>query len=68
MTTLTLPGPLFLIGCGNMAGAMLEGWLAAARADHGDQARVRARGEPAFEHRAGHVAAADEEERAGELE
>lgn len=24
-----LPGPLFLIGCGNMAGAMLEGWLAA---------------------------------------
>jgi pyrroline-5-carboxylate reductase len=29
MTTLTLPGPLFLIGCGNMAGAMLEGWLAA---------------------------------------
>jgi pyrroline-5-carboxylate reductase len=29
MTELTLPGPLFLIGCGNMAGAMLEGWLAA---------------------------------------
>ncbi|MET1111031.1 MAG: pyrroline-5-carboxylate reductase [Allosphingosinicella sp.] len=29
MTRLTLPGPLFLIGCGNMAGAMLEGWLAA---------------------------------------
>jgi pyrroline-5-carboxylate reductase len=29
MTHLTLPGPLFLIGCGNMAGAMLEGWLAA---------------------------------------
>jgi pyrroline-5-carboxylate reductase len=29
MTGLTLPGPLFLIGCGNMAGAMLEGWLAA---------------------------------------
>jgi pyrroline-5-carboxylate reductase len=29
MTTLTLSGPLFLIGCGNMAGAMLEGWLAA---------------------------------------
>jgi pyrroline-5-carboxylate reductase len=22
-----LPGPLFLIGCGNMAGAMLSGWL-----------------------------------------
>ena len=29
MTQLSLPGPLFLIGCGNMAGAMLEGWLAA---------------------------------------
>jgi pyrroline-5-carboxylate reductase len=29
MTQVTLPGPLFLIGCGNMAGAMLEGWLAA---------------------------------------
>jgi pyrroline-5-carboxylate reductase len=29
MTQLILPGPLFLIGCGNMAGAMLEGWLAA---------------------------------------
>src|SRR5687768_12647477 len=29
MTRLILPGPLFLIGCGNMAGAMLEGWLAA---------------------------------------
>jgi pyrroline-5-carboxylate reductase len=27
MTQLTLPGPLLLIGCGNMAGAMLEGWL-----------------------------------------
>jgi pyrroline-5-carboxylate reductase len=29
MTRLDLPGPIFLIGCGNMAGAMLEGWLAA---------------------------------------
>ncbi len=29
MTQLTLTRPLFLIGCGNMAGAMLEGWLAA---------------------------------------
>ena len=29
MTKLDLPGPLFLIGCGNMAGAMLQGWLAA---------------------------------------
>ena len=26
--TVTLPGPFWLIGCGNMAGAMLEGWLA----------------------------------------
>jgi len=24
-----LPGPLWLVGCGNMAGAMLEGWIAA---------------------------------------
>jgi pyrroline-5-carboxylate reductase len=29
MTQLQLPGPLLMIGCGNMAGAMLEGWLAA---------------------------------------
>ncbi|HEX8063456.1 MAG TPA: pyrroline-5-carboxylate reductase [Allosphingosinicella sp.] len=29
MASFTLSGPLFLIGCGNMAGAMLEGWLAA---------------------------------------
>jgi pyrroline-5-carboxylate reductase len=29
MTQLHLPGPLLMIGCGNMAGAMLEGWLAA---------------------------------------
>jgi pyrroline-5-carboxylate reductase len=29
MTQLDLPGPFLLIGCGNMAGAMLEGWLAA---------------------------------------
>ena len=27
MTDLTLPGPFWLIGCGNMAGAMLRGWL-----------------------------------------
>lgn len=27
--TFSLPGPLWLIGCGNMAGAMLQGWLAA---------------------------------------
>jgi pyrroline-5-carboxylate reductase len=29
MTTPLLPGPLWLVGCGNMAGAMLAGWLAA---------------------------------------
>jgi pyrroline-5-carboxylate reductase len=29
MTELTLNRPLLMIGCGNMAGAMLEGWLAA---------------------------------------
>jgi pyrroline-5-carboxylate reductase len=29
LTAFTLPGPLWLAGCGNMAGAMLEGWLAA---------------------------------------
>jgi pyrroline-5-carboxylate reductase len=28
MTNPLLPGPIWLIGCGNMAGAMLEGWLA----------------------------------------
>ena len=27
MTGLALPGPFWLIGCGNMAGAMLERWL-----------------------------------------
>lgn len=27
MTDLALPGPFWLIGCGNMAGAMLRGWL-----------------------------------------
>ena len=28
MPGIALPGPFWLIGCGNMAGAMLEGWLA----------------------------------------
>lgn len=28
MTEARLPGPFWLIGCGNMAGAMLDGWLA----------------------------------------
>jgi pyrroline-5-carboxylate reductase len=27
--SLSLPGPFWLVGCGNMAGAMLEGWMAA---------------------------------------
>src|SRR5688572_23976713 len=27
MNAPALPGPLWLIGCGNMGGAMLEGWL-----------------------------------------
>src|SRR5688500_6796359 len=31
LTAFILPGPLWLAGCGNMAGAMLEGWLAAGR-------------------------------------
>jgi pyrroline-5-carboxylate reductase len=34
--SLSLPGPLLLIGAGNMAGAMLEGWLAAGA----DPARI----------------------------
>jgi pyrroline-5-carboxylate reductase len=29
MTDLLLPGPLWLVGCGNMAGAMLAGWIEA---------------------------------------
>jgi pyrroline-5-carboxylate reductase len=29
VTDFALPGPVWLVGCGNMAGAMLEGWLAA---------------------------------------
>jgi pyrroline-5-carboxylate reductase len=29
MTIVSAPAPLWLVGCGNMAGAMLEGWLAA---------------------------------------
>lgn len=28
MADTALPGPFWLVGCGNMAGAMLEGWLA----------------------------------------
>lgn len=36
--TLPDPGPILLVGCGNMAGAMLRGWLAAGL----DPARVTA--------------------------
>src|SRR3954463_8123061 len=40
-----LPGPLFLIGCGNMAGAMLKGWLDAG-ADPSEITVVRPSGRP----------------------
>ena len=43
-----LPGPLFLIGCGNMAGAMLNGWLDAG-ADPAEITVVRPSGRPAGE-------------------
>jgi pyrroline-5-carboxylate reductase len=43
-----LPGPLFLIGCGNMAGAMLKGWLDAG-ADASEITVVRPSGKPAGE-------------------
>jgi pyrroline-5-carboxylate reductase len=43
--TLTLPGPFWLIGCGNMAGAMLDGWLEAG-ADPALFAVVRPSGRP----------------------
>jgi pyrroline-5-carboxylate reductase len=46
--TLTLPGPLLLVGCGNMAGAMLEGWLAAG-ADPRQVTVVRPSGRPVAE-------------------
>lgn len=41
-----LPGPLFLIGCGNMAGAMLGGWLDAG-ADPSEITVVRPSGKAA---------------------
>lgn len=40
-----LPGPIWLIGCGNMAGAMLAGWLAAG-ADPRQITVVRPSGRP----------------------
>lgn len=45
MTKLTLPGPLLLVGCGNMAGAMLRGWLDAG-ADPSQVTVVRPSGAP----------------------
>jgi len=44
----TLPGPLLMIGAGNMAGAMLQGWLAAG-ADPSQITVVRPSGAPAGE-------------------
>jgi len=46
--SLPLPGPLLLIGAGNMAGAMLQGWLAAG-ADPSRITVVRPSGAPAGE-------------------
>ncbi len=43
-----LPGPIWLIGCGNMAGAMLAGWLARG-ADPRQVTVIRPSGEPAAE-------------------
>ncbi|MFL6856665.1 MAG: pyrroline-5-carboxylate reductase family protein [Allosphingosinicella sp.] len=43
--TLSLPGPLLLVGCGNMAGAMLAGWLEAG-ADPAQITVVRPSGAP----------------------
>jgi len=48
MTVPALPGPFWLIGCGNMAGAMLERWLASG-IDPGRVTVVRPSGKPAGE-------------------
>ena len=48
MTNLTLPGPFWLIGCGNMAGAMLRGWLAAGM-DPSQVTVIRPSGAPVAE-------------------
>ena len=45
MSALPLPGPFWLIGCGNMAGAMLERWLACGM-DPGKVTVVRPSGAP----------------------
>src|SRR5688500_6094363 len=43
-----LPGPMWMIGCGNMAGAMLHGWLARG-ADPRHITVIRPSGQPAAE-------------------
>ncbi|HMJ93534.1 MAG TPA: pyrroline-5-carboxylate reductase [Allosphingosinicella sp.] len=48
MTDPLLPGPIWLIGCGNMAGAMLHGWLARG-ADPRHVTVIRPSGRPAAE-------------------
>jgi pyrroline-5-carboxylate reductase len=40
-----LPSPFWLVGCGNMAGAMLEGWLEAG-ADPSRFTVIRPSGQP----------------------
>ena len=45
---LQLPGPFWLVGCGNMAGAMLERWLARG-IERGRITVIRPSGEPAGE-------------------
>lgn len=45
MPAVALPGPVWLIGCGNMAGAMLDGWLGAG-IDPGRITVVRPSGRP----------------------
>jgi pyrroline-5-carboxylate reductase len=47
-SALPLPGPLLLVGCGNMAGAMLRGWLDAG-ADPSQITVVRPSGAPVAE-------------------
>src|SRR5688500_4305675 len=48
MTDLALPGPFWLIGCGNMAGAMLHGWLDAGL-DSAQVTVIRPSGKPVAE-------------------
>ncbi len=48
MTTMPLPGPFWLVGCGNMAGAMLSRWLASG-IDPAQITIIRPSGKPAGE-------------------